>query len=306
MLLRLFSAATAAYLRCLGARRRRLEEGPISLVYYEMGPPDGEPWLLLHGLGGIATTWDPVLRALRRECRLIAPELSSIGGTRAPGGGLDVEQGARMAARLIETELGGRPATVAGLSLGGWMAVRLALTRPELVSRLLLIDAGGYREQDWDRIKPLVTVKDLEETDRLYKALFVRTPWVMERTRRGFLAAYTSPGVRSVLDSLQEKDTYTDADLARIHQPTSVIWGERDGIFRLEPARRMAAALPNAELTVLPDCGHAVHLECPERLVEAVQEFRRKTAGASDATGAVQSPETEATLEASEWRPRNT
>jgi pimeloyl-ACP methyl ester carboxylesterase len=300
MLLRLFSAATALYLRGLGARRRRLEEGPISLVYYEMGPRDGEPWLLLHGLGGIATTWDPVLRALRRECRLIAPELSSLGGTRAPGGGLDVEQGARMAARLVETALGGRPVTVAGLSLGGWMAVRLALTRPELVSRLLLIDAGGYREQDWDRIKPLVAVEDLDGIERLYEALFVRVPWLMDRTRRGFLAAYRSPGVRSVLARLHEKDTYTDADLARIHQPTSVIWGERDGIFRLEPARAMAAALPNAELTILPDCGHAVHMECPDRLVAAVREFRRKSAGAA---GAVQSPKT---LEVKEWRPRNT
>ncbi|HEX3127808.1 MAG TPA: alpha/beta hydrolase [Thermoanaerobaculia bacterium] len=281
MLLRLYAQATRLSLRLMGAKRKVLEEGPtspISLVYYTVGPDDGEPWVLLHGLGAVAATWLPVMRALSRGCRVLVPELSSLGGTRSPRAGLGVLQGAWMVARLIEKELRGRPANVTGISLGGWTAVRLALRRPDLISRLVLIDAGGYRDQDWDRIEYLVKVNDLEGIDRLYKALFARVPWFIDLSRQGFLDTYTSPSVTETLEDLEEHDTYRDEDLARLRMPTALIWGEKDGLFKVEVARAMAAVLPQVHLEVIPDCGHAVHIECPRKLVEAIERFRASTA----------------------------
>jgi pimeloyl-ACP methyl ester carboxylesterase len=280
MLLRLYAQATRLSLRLMGARRKVLEEGPVSLVYYSVGPDDGEPWVLLHGLGAVAATWLPVMRALsssrKSNCLVLVPELSSLGGTRGPRAGLGVLQGAWMVARLIEKELGGRAANLTGISLGGWTAVRLALRRPDLVSRLVLIDAGGYRDQDWDRIQELVRVNDLPGIDRLYKALFGRVPWFLRLSRQGFLDTYTSPSVTETLDDLEEHDTFQDEDLARLRMPTALIWGEKDGLFKVEVARAMAAALPQVHLEVIPGCGHAVHIECPRRLVEAIERFRRR------------------------------
>lgn len=273
MLARLFLFFTALYLRLLGARRARLEEGGVSLVYHEIGPPDGEPWVFLHGLGSVAAGWGPVMWALRRDCRVLVPELSALGGTRCPGDGLGVARAVEILARLLQERLG-RPATVAGLSLGGWVAVRLALAHPELVSRLVLIDAGGYRDQDWERIESLVDVEDMAGVDRLYPALFGRVPWLMRISRSGFLRAYTSPSVKNVLAGLGEADTYDGADLARLRLPVELIWGERDGLFTVETARAMAAALPDARLQVLPGRGHALHLECPGELVAALQRVR--------------------------------
>jgi pimeloyl-ACP methyl ester carboxylesterase len=274
-LLRFLTLATGLWLRLLGARRRSLRCGEVTLAYTAVGRPDGEPWLLLHGLGSVGAGWAPVTRALRRDCRLVIAELSALGGTRSPTHCLEVRQAAAVLARLIETEFGGRPVTVAGLSLGGWMAVRLALEHPELVARLVLIDAGGYRDQNWERIESLVRVDDLGGVERLYSALFARVPWMMRISRAAFLRTYTSPAVRNALDSLGEADTFNDADLARLPMPTALIWGEHDGLFRLRAARAMAAAIPRARLDVLPGCGHAVHLECPRALVAALQRFRR-------------------------------
>lgn len=279
MALYLFTLATMAYLFLVGARRKRLKVGRTSLAYYTLGPKDGEPWLLLHGLGSVAATWSAVMRSLRGECRLVVPELSELGGSKVPGGGLGIRSGVDVVACLVEEEFGGRPVTVAGLSLGGWLAVRLTLRRPDLVSRLVLVDCGGYRQQDWEAIEELVRVRDMAGVDALYEALFVKVPWAMDVSRRGFLAAYTSPVVTGVLDGLSEEDTFDDDDLRQIRVPTGLIWGEKDGLFQLDCARAMAAALPDARLEVLPGCGHAVHMECPERLAEAVQRFRRATAG---------------------------
>ncbi|HEV2851777.1 MAG TPA: alpha/beta hydrolase [Thermoanaerobaculia bacterium] len=280
MLARLFVFLTALSLRLLGARRRGLRKGGVALAYYELGPKNGEPWVLLHGLGSVAAGWGPVMRALRRDCRLLVPELSALGGTECPGEGLGIHPAVEILTELLDKEFGGRPVTVAGLSLGGWTAVRLALAHPERVSRLVLIDVGGYRDQDWETIQSLVTVDDLAGVDRLYPALFVRVPWLMRISRTGFLKTYTSPSVRNVLAGLTEADTFDDADLARLRMPVELIWGEHDGLFTLETGRAMAAALPNARLQVLPGRGHALHLECPGELVAALQRLRRTVAPA--------------------------
>jgi 3-oxoadipate enol-lactonase len=306
MMLRLFVLATMAFLWLTGARRRRLEDGDVSLVYYRIeggrggggwlrlgrwglgregrdrqrhpsaGGGPAEPWILLHGLGSVAATWGQVLTALRLDCQLIVPELSALGGTRAPGGALTFGRGIGLLARLIEQEMPGGPVTVVGLSMGAWMAVRLALARPDLVARLVLIDAAGYRHQDWDRINRLVRVHDLAGVDLLYSSLFATTPWLMRWSRGSFLAAYSSPVVCHLLDALGEPDTYRQSDLARLTMPVGLIWGEHDGLFTLDVAREMAAALPHSRLYVLPDCGHAVHLECPGALVAALARLRRE------------------------------
>lgn len=279
MLFKLSAIATALYLRLLGARRRVLHAGEISLVYYVIGPRHGEPWVLLHGLGSIAATWAPVMLGLRRSCRMIVPELSALGGTKCPNGGLGIGAAVEILQTLIDRELGGRPVTLTGLSLGGWIAVRMALEHPGRVSRLALVDAGGYRDQDWEQIQSLVSVEDLAGVDRLYKALFHRVPWIMRLSRATFLRAYTSRAVRGVLESLSEDDTYDDADLARLRMPTALIWAERDGLFTVETARAMAAAIPRSRLEILRSCGHAVHMECPRGLVSALERFRRAAPG---------------------------
>lgn len=288
MLLYLFSLLTRYVLSLAGARRKYLRVGSVRLVYYVLGPEGGEPWVFLHGLGSVAATWGKTLFRLRRDCRLIIPELSSFGGSSIPGHALDIRDGARVVARLIEKECGQRPATLAGLSLGGWLAVRLALERPELVARLVLVNTGGYRQQDWDAIEQLVRVSDLDGVERLYQAMFVEIPWVMEHSRGGFLQAYTSPVVRGVLERLTEDDTFDDDDLRRLQMPAALIWGDRDGLFRIEGARAMAEAIPNATLEILEGCGHAIHLECPERLADAILRARR----AFSSRSGLESPET--------------
>ncbi len=275
MLLKLFAFLTYLRLKLGGASRRTAHFGDIEMRYFLVGPSDGEPWLLLHGLGATAMSWLPVLKALRGECRLIVPELSELGGTRSPQGTMTLERSAEVCARLVEKEVPGKRVTVAGISLGGWVATLLTRNRPNLVARLLLIDAAGYRDLDWDRVRDLVDVEDLPDVDRLYRAMYVSPPLLLRCSRRGFLAAYRSPAVRHILKTTDERHAYDDHDLAQIRVPSGVIWGEYDGLFPLRAGEAIARALPDATLDVLPDCGHAVHWECPKKLAAGVERFRR-------------------------------
>lgn len=268
----------------VGGRAFRHKVGPVSLLTYRLGPKEGEPWVLLHGMGSTALSWRAVARALKKECAVWIPELSALGGTRAPGGGLNVKEGVEVVADLIRTECGDRPVTVGGISLGGWMATRLALSYPELVGRLLLVDAAGYRNQDWNRIRSLVDVRKAEDLEPLYDALFHHTPKLLQLARPGFLAAYRSHSVRHAITTIDVQDAYSDDDLARIKVPTGLIWADCDGLFTLDTARAMHAALPLSELYVIAECGHAIQWEQRRKLVDTVGRFRQWTGGAPVAT----------------------
>lgn len=285
MLLKLYLIWTAAVLRALGARRIELEVGNTTVLCYEIGPSDGEPWVLLHGLGATALAWSSAIRRLRKDVKLLVPELSGLGGTITPDGGLNVAEGVAAVKALIEWWAPGRAVTLAGISLGGWMSVRLALERPELVERLVLVDAGGYRDQDWGRIQELTDVANLDDVDRLYKALFHRTPFIFDLSRRGFLKAYSSRAVRYVLGSTTPDHTYSPEDLAVIDKPTLLIWGEYDGLFSLEVAHAMEHHLPHSRLVTLRHAGHAVHWEKPRPMAEAIDLFRRQGLEAFAARG---------------------
>ena len=270
MLLRLFGRATVPVHRLLGGRRFDFEAAGMTVPVWEFGPADGEPWLLLHGLASSALAWRPIVQELP-GCRLLVPELSPwAGGPPA----LTLAQGVALATGLIERRLGGGPATVAGMSLGGWIAVRLALARPELVSRLLLVDAAGWRDQDWERIERLVRVETRRDLSALYDAIFSRVPWSLQVVREGFYHAYRSQGVASTLDSVTESQVYGPAEMARLAVPVGVVWGVDDGLFTTRVARETAQHARQGRLWLLPDCGHNPHWEAPGRFRRVVREFR--------------------------------
>ena len=140
----------------------------------------------------------------------------------------------------------------------------------------MLITPGGYREQDWDRIAELIRVGDLGDAEDLLDAMFVRPPlprWFLSHT---FRQSFTSPAVTGALDKLSEADALDDADLARIAAPTALIWGEQDGIFSIDVAEKMAAALPTSVLYRVASAAHIVQWETPVRLIDAVRDFRRR------------------------------
>jgi len=286
--MRLIALALHLWMRLLGFRRTRRRLGEWSVVFYRKGR-GGDPWILLHGLGSNALSWSGVARPLAPRHRMLIPELSSIGGTRGPRAALVVDDGARVIAELLRRELAGEPATVVAISLGAWTAVRLALAEPALVRRLVLINAGGYRDQDWDAIRDLVTVRDEAGVDRIYRALFHRVPLVFRFTRSTFLRVFQSRAVTSVVDTLQERDAFTAEDLARLRMPVGMVWAEGDGLFLPAVGREMARHVPGAVFTLVPDIGHAAHWEDPRRLLAAI----RATVAAMDAAAATRgsSPE---------------
>jgi pimeloyl-ACP methyl ester carboxylesterase len=278
-MLRFMPTATAAALLPLGARPVRRRLGEVDLKVWQVGPVDGEPWILLHGLGSTALSWKAPLSLLRRDCRLLVPELSAHGGTVCPGNGLGVSDSVAVISELAASSFPGRRVNLGGISLGAWIAVRAALADPDRFARLVLIAAAGYRDQDWQRVSRLVKIRTLEDVEHFYRVMFVRTPLLLRAGRRAFRSAYSSPAVEQVLAATEEADVYDDEELARLDQPVGLIWGEADGLFELPVAHKMAAAMPRSHLVVLPGCAHGLQWERPRLFAETFRSLQTSMSG---------------------------
>ena len=270
------AAATAAALRARGFHSETHEVGPWSVRVWRGGLPGGEPWLLLHGMGATSATWLPLVGALRETCELAIPELSANGGTTGPRAALGVGDGVRVVGELARRLFAGRRPTVAGVSLGGWIAMKLAIRDPAAASRLLLVVPGGYKHQDWRRIETMVRVHTLADIEAMWKALFVRPPWFLRLGRYGLYLLYSTRTVRDALASVREEDAFDEHELARVEIPVGLIWGEGDTLFRVAGGEAMQRALPSSSLAVIPSAGHGVQWEKPHEFLAAVEAFRSR------------------------------
>jgi 2-succinyl-6-hydroxy-2,4-cyclohexadiene-1-carboxylate synthase len=227
--------------------------------------------LLLHGFTATGASWDGVRRLAdaARYSRIEAPDLRGH-GTRADERPVTIEA---CVADLRQDE----PYALAGYSMGGRVALHLALAQPELVQRLVLVSTTAGLEDEGERADRRASDDDLAEgIERAGIDAFARS-WAAQP-----LFADQPPAVAAAAarDRLRNSAEGLAASLRgmgtgamtpvwdRLHEltmPTTVVVGERDAKFRVI-GERLVDALPDADLVVAPGAGHAVHLEAPETI----------------------------------------
>jgi pimeloyl-ACP methyl ester carboxylesterase len=277
---------------------RSVEVGGVQVHCYDAGSAAGAAALLLvHGLGDEADTWRHVLGPLAARRRVVALDLPGFGRSGHPRRASTTAFFARVAGDLLGA-LGIERATLVGHSMGAAVAQRLALARPELVERLVLVagclpvHAGlppgplwafltpglgeaGYtslrRAADggYSTLRPYYADLDsLPEADRAFLAARVRARVWSDGQRRAFLSALRWMAIDRALRAGSFHD-----QAAHQRTPTLLVWGERDAIVPQAAAYAMAALLPDARVEVLPGAGHHPAQEQPARLVELIEGF---------------------------------
>jgi len=265
------------------------------LVHYrDEGPKaDAAPIVLLHGTSASLHTWDGWTKALRGTHRVIRLDLPAFGLT-GPFSGRFAGQaytGANYASFVLAVldRLGVQQFAIAGNSLGGEVAWRIAAQAPQRVTKLVLVDAAGY-PLDGANIPLGWQIARLPVLGRLTEH-FLPRPLVVQ----GLVAVYGDPakiteplvdryfeltlreGNRAAL--VQRAQTWTPAEgvakVTGVTAPTLVLWGGRDRIIPPANARRFAADIPGAQVQVFDDLGHVPQEEDPGRTVAAVVGFLR-------------------------------
>jgi 2-succinyl-6-hydroxy-2,4-cyclohexadiene-1-carboxylate synthase len=231
--------------------------------------------LLLHGFTATGRSWDAVRRRIDAATypEVLAPDLRGHG-----------EHADLLPATIPATVADLRqdvPYALAGYSMGGRVALHLALDQPALVRRLVLVSTTPGIEEPSGRAQRRRSDEELAEgLERAGLETFARwwggqplfagqAPEVAAAARADRLRN-TAAGLAASLRGMGTgRMTPVWDRLGELTMPAVVIVGERDAKFR-SIGERMAERLPDAELVVVPRAGHAVHLEAPEAVAAAL------------------------------------
>jgi pimeloyl-ACP methyl ester carboxylesterase/putative sterol carrier protein len=263
--------------------------GKHLLSSFDLG--EGPPLVLLHGLGGTKLSWMPVLAPLAQGYRVVAPDLPGHGESAKPRASYSPRFYAGVVRSLLD-EIGVGPAVLVGNSLGGRVALEIAVRAPGRVRGLVLLSpaVAGLPFPHYTRLLRLVPTE--------FGALPV--PWRRRLVHLGirqlfahpgrlppgayaagvdeFIRVYRSGRARVALLSsmrglmLDRTDRFWEA-AQKVKARALIIHGERD---RLVPARLgqvLASTMPRSELVMLPGVGHVPQFEVPEITVDLVRSF---------------------------------
>jgi pimeloyl-ACP methyl ester carboxylesterase len=236
-------------------------------------PVRGKVWpptvVLFHGLGGSSTSFYPVIPHLRRAYRVVIPDLPGNGWSRPPKGRKYLEFGEMVdVAERFVARVAPRGAYLAGNSMGGWIAAKIASRRPELVRGLALLNPGGpaLRAEDWVDFMRVLWAE--EQTDEWFSRMFHRTPFGFRLFARDFKRLMNSPSVAQVVKKLRPEDFLSEEELRKVRCPSVLVWGERDRLIPEGCKAFYLEKLRGVRYEPVRDCGHCPQLECPDRTAE--------------------------------------
>ena len=249
--------------------RRRIAANGIELAYLEQG--EGEPLVLIMGLGADAAAWDPHVEEYRKHFRCFAVDNRGAGESDAPAGPYSTAQMADDYAGLVHgLSLG--PVRVVGISMGGAIAQELALRHPDLVARLVLVST-------WDRcdaytaevfrhfasVRPRVSPEAFTQLLQLWiwsPGYFGAHLDELVEARESLVPAMPDHAFASQCEACITHDTRDR--LGAIKVPTLITAGDVDIFTPLSFAEALHTRISQSELHVFHDAGHAHHWERQE------------------------------------------
>jgi pimeloyl-ACP methyl ester carboxylesterase len=253
----------------------------------------GEPALiLLHGFGASLFSWQEILADLASKRLVFAYDRPAFGLTERP---LEWEgenpyapdAQADLTVRLMD-QLSVQSAVLVGNSAGGTIAALTALKYPARVKALILIDPAVYtgggapsivrpllQTPQMDRLGPLIARRIQDWGTEFASSAWHDPSKISDEVWAGYTKPLQAENWDRALWELTRASGGGDLP-SRLHEltlPILVITGDDDRIVPTADSIRLAGELPNAELVVIPDCGHVPHEECPAPVLQAIEAF---------------------------------
>jgi 3-oxoadipate enol-lactonase len=252
-------------------------------LYYEEHGTGPETIVLAHGLLWSCRMFDAQIAVLQERYRCIAFDFRGQGQSEVTRDGYDMETLYQDTAALIE-ELHCAPCHLLGLSMGGFIGLRLAARQPELIRSLLLLETTADPEpgENIPRYKQLAFVARWigpgVVADRVMPIMFGQkfmTDPARAEERRLWLQRMSSNhrvGVsRATLGVITRKGVYDE--IGKIRVPTLIIVGDQDVAVPLINSQHLHEAIPGSRLVIIPGAGHTSTVEEPAAVNAAITDF---------------------------------
>jgi pimeloyl-ACP methyl ester carboxylesterase len=262
-----------------GVKSKYIDVSGYRLHYFEASPASGSggtPLVLVHGLGARGEDWAAMMPALAASgFHVYVPDLLGYGRSPKPDVDYSISLQEQTVAQFIQAVHVPR-ADVGGWSMGGWIAMKLALDHPEMVDRLIIYDsAGTYFPATFG--PELFTPIDVAGVEKLYGMLSPK-PYALPNFASE-AAVRKLQGNAWVLNrsmtSMTSGRDLLDFRLHKISQPMLIVWGARDELIPLSVGEAIHKSVPQSVLDIIAGCGHLAPAECPRSVVESTVEFLR-------------------------------
>lgn len=257
----------------------------VNLHYCEYG--HGEPLLLLHGLGSSAQDWELQIPVFSAEYRTIAVDLRGHGQSDKPRRGYSIPVMAQDVLSLI-TSIRATPILVVGLSMGGMVALQLAVDAPQLIRGLIVVNSTAelvphtWRDQlrVWHRLA-LARILSMRLVGRYLAARFFPRPEQHE-IREQFEQRWAQNDKEAYVAVMRGLVGWTvTLQLGTIRAPTLIVSADQDYV-PFSYKEQMRKAIPEAELAIVPDSRHGTPVDQPEKFNHIVLSFLRKISTETD------------------------
>lgn len=252
-------------------------------LHFEASGSGEETIVFAHGLLWSGRMFDAQVKALAERYRCITFDFRGQGLSEVTPDGYDMDTLSEDTAALIEA-LDAAPCHFAGLSMGGFIGLRLAIRRPELLRSLMLLETSADPEprENVPRYRLLNLIARVfglglvagRILPIMFGQSFLRDPEraeERERWRRRLVDNHRI-GITRAVRGVIERDGVADK-LDQIDVPTLVVVGDEDVATKTDKAERLQSGIRGSKLIVIPRAGHSSTIEEPEAVLAAMEEF---------------------------------
>lgn len=268
---------TREALNSAGLQSRTSDNSFGQMHYYDSQPNSNEPpVVLLHGIGSSGQCFSMLALMLLNKRRVVMPDLFHFSGFSRPNNPImSIEQHTLAVAEFIES-ISNEPADIVGLSLGGWIAMKLAIDKPTLVKSLSLLNPGGLKYRA-HTLRDTLLYLSWSKFHSIYPGImsvypYSGVPMISPVLKRGLYRVLKSESVRDFVKTIRTKD-FVDDQIHRIQCPVQLLWGVEDRLLSTETPLAIIKALPDCQAYWVREAAHILCLEAPVNVYECLVRF---------------------------------
>jgi len=263
----------------------------VKYAYRELGEKTGIPIVMISSLGSSMDDWDPAItNGLAQKYKVILLDIPGVGRSSGKTPNTITDMGKRVA-DFIQA-LGLSRINLLGFSMGSFISQQIALTKPDLVNKIILTGTGPKGAVGLSNLPNLLAASaNLSAEDSFLKFGFTSSAKSIKAGRlayervqkrkadRDLPVSKESAGaqVQAVLDWAQPAPNALN-ELTSISQPVLIVQGEADIPVPVENAINMSRNIPHTRLIVYPDAGHAAIFQYPDLFVQEALDFLTESA----------------------------
>jgi len=256
----------------------------IEVNFVDVSAPNASAVVLIHGFPFSHEMWTPQIQALQKQYRIVAYDLRGHGSSGVGDGQYMLEFFVDDLLALLDY-LKIERALLCGLSMGGYIALRMVERNPERVGALILADTQAKADSNEARLKRAAAIKSVKTNgvnayaDNFVKSVFAPQTFTGNKAAvekiRQIIQGNSSTGICGALLALASRTDTTEA-LANIKVPTLILVGEHDTLTPPSASQEIHSRIPNSEIHVIPNAAHMSNLENPEDFNKQVLSFLGK------------------------------